>query len=239
MAVAHVSSASAKDSTGTADPWSPAALSAIDGSAGNFLWVAVTWRNNASQTISGITHGGSALTQRGSTLTENGGSVAVFYRVSPGGSGQITVDWSAAPPNSQIVARVFSGVDTGAPFGTDQTSQGSATATSTSAVSGATDGMFVDAFEIRDSVAATRGGTQVNEVTQNEGGSMAIWSSTAPGATSDTLDWSWTGATSYTHHAMFIAAAAAGTTMTPAQGPLTLTGATPGLGFTINMPDEL
>jgi hypothetical protein len=31
----------------------------------------------------------------------------------------------------------------------------------------------------------------------------------------------------------------AGTTMTPDRGALTLTGATPGLGFTINMPDEL
>lgn len=201
MAVAFSSSSSGKDETGTNNT---ATAAAVNGNVTNPCVIAVvTYRNNASQTITGVTHDGNAMTQIGSTVSSGGGSVGMFYRVGTTTTGNVVATLSANTLGIHCMALVFSGVNQAGPIGTAATSNAGGTdveLTSTAAVSSAADGMCVDGLFCRAAATAiTANGGQTEQEAESTAGSIFGRASYEAGAASVTMGWTWTGATRYGH----------------------------------------
>lgn len=231
MAVAYVS-----DVENSADPASGTlTLSTVLGSGGNVVIAFTTWRSNTGQTCTGATYGGNAMTRIGTEITSTGASLTSFYYVTSS-DGDVVFTYSAAPTNAQGTALVFSGVDTGSPIGTQQTSASAGTATTTSAVTSATDGLCVDCLGLRsDNTGLTIGAGQTQRSAQEAASSVYHRTSTEPGAASVTMSWSWTNSMGFVHMAVPINAAAAGSSITPAAGSLALSGAAPTVSVSGNI----
>ena len=213
MAVAFESSSSGKDETGTSDN---ASAASVNGNVTNPIVIAfVGYRNNASQTVNGVTHNGGAMTAIGSLVSSGGGSIAAYYRVGTSTTGNVVATLSAAAPQIHVLALVFSGVDQGTPIGTHATSNSGGvdvTTTSTSSVTSAADGMCVDGLLCRAAATLiTPDEGQTEREAESTAASIFSRASTEAGAASVTMGWTWTGATRYGHIVVpLLAAAAAG-----------------------------
>jgi hypothetical protein len=173
----------------------------------------MSYRQNAAQTVTGMTHAGNAMTQIGSTIADGGGAIACFYRVgSANGVVQGTV--SATPTNLQIGAIVLSGANQATPIGTPVTGQASgvdAAATNTGAATSAVGGLVVDGLFIRGnpaSIAVVDAG-QTEREAEAAAGSVAFRMSTEDGAASVTMGWTWTNNNRWGHMVIPVSAAAA------------------------------
>lgn len=201
MAVAFSSSSSGKDETGTS---ATATAASVNGNVTNPCVIAfVAYRNNASQTVSGVTHDGNAMTAIGSLVSSGGGSIAVYRRVGTTTTGNVVATLSAAAPQIHVLALVFSGVDQTTPVGTHSTSNNGgadATETGSAAVTSAADGMCVDGLFCRAGASAlTPDGEQTQQEAEDSAASIFSRASTEAGAASVTMHWSWTGAARFGH----------------------------------------
>ncbi len=210
MAVAYVTSSSAVDGTGAA---TSITAPDVDASSANSCAIAfVSYRNNAAQTITGVTAEGAAMTIVGSQVDDGGGSIAA-YRIIGISSAALTVvaSFSAAPSNCQIAVLIFSGVDQTTPVGTHQTSEGNGvdgSATATAALTSAADGICVDGLFCRSGpTGITADGGQTERESESSSGSMHLRSSTEAGAASVTMGWTWTGSVRWGHIAIPLIAA--------------------------------
>jgi hypothetical protein len=212
VAVAFSTSSSGKDETGTNNT---ATAPSVNGNVTNPCVIAVvTYRNNAGQTITGVTHDGNAMTQIGSTVSSGGGSVGMFYRVGTSTTGSVIATLSANTLGIHCMALVFSGVNQASPIGTEATSNSGGsdvTTTSTAAVTSAVDGMCVDGVFCRAAATLiTADGGQTEQEAESTAGSVFGRASYEAGAASVTMGWTWTGATRYGHIVAPLQAAAGG-----------------------------
>jgi hypothetical protein len=240
MAVAYVSDVSAQDITGV-----PTTLTipSVNGGGGNSLWILVTWRDSG-QSITGVTYNGSAtgITQVTGSPVNGSVSAAIYYLASPSGTADVVVTWNGAPFRIYGTAVVVSGSDTSAlvtdydeEFGTGESTTGDLTLTT---VAG---GLVLSVIQTRADEGIAPSGAGQTERAQENGTANDVHaaSTTDASGTSVTVGWDWTTAVGWAHAAVSIAPSSSGTTRDPAQGTMTLAGTSLGLGFTINMPDEL
>jgi len=216
MAVAFESSSSGKDETGTSNT---ATAASVNGNVANPCVIAfVAYRNNASQTVSSVTHDGNAMTAIGSLVSSGGGSIAAYRRVGTSTTGNVVATLSAAAPQIHVLALVFSGVDQATPAGTESTSNSGGVdvaETTTAAVSSSATGLCVDGLFCRAAASAITADSPDQTEREAESSAASVFSraSTEAGAASVTMHWSWTGNTRYGHIVIpLIAAAAAGGT---------------------------
>lgn len=219
MAVAFESSASGKDETGSS---ATATASSVNGNVTNPIVIAfVAYRNNASQTVNGLTHDGNAMTAIGSLVSSGGGSIAAYYRVGTTTTGNVVATLSATAPQIHVLAHVFSGVNQASPIGTHGTSNSGGvdvTTTSTSAVTSAADGLCIDGLICRAAATLiTPDSGQTARESQSTAASIFSRSSTEPGAASVTMGWTWTGATRFGHIVIPIQAASGSSVVPMAQ----------------------
>lgn len=211
-AVAFVTSSSGIDTSG-ADAQVETGSLDTTGTTDPVVVACMSYRQNAAQTVTGMTHAGNAMTQIGSTLTDGGGALACFYRVGSA-SGVVQGTVSAAPTNMQIGALVFSGAHQVTPIGTQATATSGGTdsaATTTAAVSSAADGMVADGLMIRGSptsIAVLDAG-QTERESESAAASVHFRMSTEAGAASVTMGWTWVNNQRWAHMVIPIAAAAA------------------------------
>lgn len=213
MAVAPVGSAvSAKDVTGIATLTLPNVAIAT----GNLLVVFSTVRTAGAPTMSDITFNAvSFVATTVFSVIDNalGQRTYGHYMTGMSGTHDVVLTWSVAPGGMiAATAFVFSGADTATPFGTAQTSTGggASTATSTANITIAAGGLGIDVLSLRDSVAATAGGTATHtqQSSQTDAGSEGHWTGTSSASGSASLSWTWS-ASGFDHIAIPIAAAAA------------------------------
>jgi hypothetical protein len=213
---AYVSHIACEDESGAA---STLTCASVVGSGGNIVVALVTWRQNAAQTVTGVTYGGAAMTHcanpSGDTwpLVIDGGAVDCYYYLNPAGTASVVWTFSATiTGSSQGGALVFSGVDvSGTPIGTIQSSEvASATATATSDVTVDADDMIVDVVMQRDSAVLTIGANQTERSNNNAAGSIQGRTSTQDGADGGAMSWTIGAATNFAHASIPLNGAAAG-----------------------------
>jgi hypothetical protein len=215
-------------------------IASVNVTAGEALLVLAFNRQNAGQTATSATHGGSSLTVIDQSAGD-GINVVAYGATGLSGSQTVTVNYSASTLWHMFAIRLAS-AHASAPFGTPSFNSGGAAGTAVSAtVSSATGDLVISGVLVRDLLAASLApdGGQTELLESTGAASYASSTSSEAGAASVTSGFTWTGGIESRIVVINIVASAAGTTMTPAQGPLTLTGTGLGLGFTINMPDEL
>jgi hypothetical protein len=168
-----------------------------------------------------------------------------FFRGTATGTGNITVDWTEDTFAAAWTVIEIGGANTTTPIvqtGENLGASGTTASVTLSAFASGTNGVvscaLIDTSSAAPSATHEGGYTELTDQTGFFDFSVFHVQVKASSDTTPSATWG-VDAGSWGMIAAEIAESAAGTTMTPAQGPLTLTGATPGLGFTINMPDEL
>jgi hypothetical protein len=185
---------------------------------------------NNNPTISTVTFDGNAMTLVWNASTINGDGFRVYrYTGHAAGSRTAQVTWTGAQDWGIGVVSV-TGQDGTTPVGTIQTiNNDGLTSITTPSITGATDGLFVDAVMMVNG-NITPGASQTQRVTNTEsinGGAVSIAMSTKAGAASTTM--SWTAPETFGFNYLVgipILAAAGGSTVTktPTTGNLSLGG---------------
>jgi hypothetical protein len=193
-------------------------LTSVPAGTNGTVFVGATFRDTAAQTITGVTFNGSATgVSAFSTLLTTGGVASQGWCVANvSGTANVVVSFSAAVVVSAATALVFSGGATTTPCTGLQTANTSAAGTSTTAVTCASTGMFFDVIGHRDdTVAITSLRTQRSVRPPSAQGSVQHKTSTAAGASSQTMGYTWTGGISYNHIAGCLVAASGGAARPP------------------------
>jgi hypothetical protein len=203
-----------RDYEGSTEGPTTLTITGVDASGTDYLIVGVSFRDGGSVAITGITHNGTALTAITSKLaaTANNVSIQVWRLIAPSGSGDVVISTSGSPGSIQAGVSLFSGAHATVPEGTIVQSNSAVLvgSTSTGAATGDANGMFFDCVGIRNDQTLTPGATQTERSEQSAAGSVAGATSTAPGAASDTLDWSFGANARYAHFVVPILPAGGG-----------------------------
>lgn len=187
MAVAH-------DATSLKADWAESVASWTHTPSGtpNYVEIAVGWMAR-STTINAITYGGSAMTLVTTTDEGSSGSkVAIYGLVSPSSGAQTCSITFSTNVNYAARATTYTGVDTGTPRGTEQTTTGFGTAPSLSVTSAAGE-LVSDAICVANrTYTLTVGADQTERANHTSGGGtpgVLVGGSTEAGGTSVTMSW--------------------------------------------------
>lgn len=213
MSVAFVS---VTEYDGTNDP-SPASFSHTLGTGADCLVVVSGIEDDMD--ISDVTYNGVSLTEQGRITHSNPDAavhpVSEIWGIAGPATGTNTVEvtYAGGEDDGGYGALDFSGVDQTTPFGTTATAEGDHNTDISVDVTSETDGMVVDAANIRGSRTGTVGAGQterINLPTNVSDNAPSLLSSTEPGASTVTMSWGISGgATRWT---------TVGTPLNPASG---------------------
>lgn len=177
------------------------------------LWIAVAGRDTGglsfTVTFNGSTSGITSF--GGGPLTTGGVDTQVWCGANLSGTHDVVITPGTGGLPIAGAALVFSGADTTTPCTNPQTSNTAAAGTATTAVSCAATGMVVDALGHRDdSVTVTSTQTVRTSQPPTSQGSILGKTSTAAGAASVTMGYTWSGVISHNHIAGCLVAASGG-----------------------------
>lgn len=192
-----------------------AALS-TNATGGDCLDITITWRDNAGQTVSGVTFNGVSATRIGTDMTSGGAGISKFRLASPDQTtANVAVTFSSAPPSYQLTCNVLTGVDTSNPVGDTDQSNGAGSATSTPSVSAATDDLVIDALMTRGTSSGFTAGTDQTALSaQQAADSVYQRTSSKLGASSVTMSWTWSTSNTWVHKVVVYNHASSGSSVT-------------------------
>jgi hypothetical protein len=229
-------------------------LSVDAGTGSNRVLIAgIYWRDVDSRTQA-MTYNGVSMTACGAKVESGTYALRLFYLANPAsGTNTLAVSLGDSGGGGSVQVLVGAWCGNGCDitttpvdgFNTNSGTGASANIVSSVTVSGDSGDRIVVFHATRNaseiiSVTTSTGYTERQDVNNSAGSSLQIGSANGSASLNTQATWNNTAITvDWVAAGININQASAGTTMTPAQGPLTLTGTGLGLGFTINMPDEL
>lgn len=169
-------------------------LSSIDAGSAGVVVVIISWHSGTPEaTISSVTHGASSLTRLGGTTgNEFAQGLDVWYGTGLNGSATVTANVSGSASYGSMVAMVFSGATT--VDGLVMANNGSRSTYSTS-VSSTTSSIVGQCMAIYASDPTyTSDGGQTDRAFHDSVADINTYSSTKPGASSVTVGWGLSGA---------------------------------------------
>jgi len=177
---------------------------ALDATGGNILLVVLASRH-FTNTVSSITYAGQALTLKSGPIDQpdtggQRGRIWLYYLVNPpSGSNTLAYTLSSATYANACSAEIWSGVDTGDPFGTVATASGDPSPATVNVTSSSVQ-TVVDAVGIFGGTTIAVGGGQTSRDTRDgdDGGgnysNTRAGHSSEPGAGSVTMSWTFSDA---------------------------------------------